>query len=271
MGDKLRARQAMLAAGMPIVPGGVVAITTVEEAERAASEFGLPIAVKASGGGGGKGLKVAHSIADLASALTNARREAEAYFGNGTLYLERYLDNAKHIELQILADKHGTGPARRRTRLFVAAPSPEAAGGDARVDRRRAAPAAARGRDPRRVVDRLRQRRHDRDAGRRRRILLPRNEHAHPGRAHDQRDDPRHRPRSRAVARRRRRTARLRTRRDRPARPRDRGARQRGGSGPRLPPGPRHADGLPRTGRSRRSRRLGGVARASSSRPTTIR
>ncbi len=108
MGDKLRARQAMLAAGMPIVPGGVVAIESLEAAERAATEIGLPIAVKASAGGGGKGLKVAHSIAELASALTTARREAEAYFGNGTLYLERYLDNAKHVELQILADKHGT-------------------------------------------------------------------------------------------------------------------------------------------------------------------
>ncbi len=107
MGDKLRARQAMLAAGVPIVPGGVAAVTSVDEAAAAAAEFGLPIAIKASGGGGGKGLKVAHTVAELASALATARREAEAYFGDGTLYVERYLHDAKHVELQLLADKHG--------------------------------------------------------------------------------------------------------------------------------------------------------------------
>ena len=92
---------------MPIVPGGTAAITTVEDAERAAREYGLPLALKASGGGGGKGLKVARSIDELASSFATARREAEAYFGDGTVYVERYLENPKHVELQILADKHG--------------------------------------------------------------------------------------------------------------------------------------------------------------------
>jgi acetyl-CoA/propionyl-CoA carboxylase biotin carboxyl carrier protein len=107
MGDKIRARKAMADAGVPIVPGGTAAIATIEDAEQAAKSYGLPLALKASGGGGGKGLKVAHSIEELASAFTTARREAEAYFGDATIYVERYLENPKHVELQILADKHG--------------------------------------------------------------------------------------------------------------------------------------------------------------------
>jgi acetyl-CoA/propionyl-CoA carboxylase biotin carboxyl carrier protein len=107
MGDKLRSRRAMIAAGVPVVPGGTAAIASPADAERAAHEFGLPIALKASGGGGGKGLKVAHTLAELESAFVTARREAEAYFKNGTLYVERYLENPKHVELQLLADKHG--------------------------------------------------------------------------------------------------------------------------------------------------------------------
>ena len=107
MGDKLRARRAMIEAGVPVVPGGTAAVESVADAERAAREYGLPIALKASGGGGGKGLKVAYTVAELASAFSTARREAEAYFRNGTIYVERYLENPKHVELQILADKHG--------------------------------------------------------------------------------------------------------------------------------------------------------------------
>jgi len=107
MGDKLRARQAMQKASVPFVPGGTHAIEDVAQAIAAAKEFGLPLALKASGGGGGKGLKVARTLDDIESAFTNAKREAEAYFKNGTIYAERYLDNPKHIELQILADKHG--------------------------------------------------------------------------------------------------------------------------------------------------------------------
>ena len=107
MGDKLRARQAMQRANVPFVPGGTEAIEDVEGARRAAGAYGLPLALKASGGGGGKGLKVARTVEDLESAFTTAKREAEAYFKNGTIYAERYLDNPKHVELQVLADKHG--------------------------------------------------------------------------------------------------------------------------------------------------------------------
>ncbi len=108
MGDKVRARQAMLKAGVPVVPGGTEPIDDERGARLAAQQFGLPLALKASGGGGGKGLKIARTLDELPSALATAQREALAYFKNGTIYAERYLENPKHVELQILADKHGT-------------------------------------------------------------------------------------------------------------------------------------------------------------------
>jgi acetyl-CoA/propionyl-CoA carboxylase biotin carboxyl carrier protein len=107
MGDKVRARQAMVAAGVPVVPGGTDPIPDAAGARLAAEAFGMPLALKASGGGGGKGLKVARTLDEVESAFSTAQREAVAYFGNGTIYAERYLENPKHVELQILADKHG--------------------------------------------------------------------------------------------------------------------------------------------------------------------
>ncbi len=107
MGDKIRSRQAMIAAGVPVVPGAVTPLGSADDAVAAAREFGLPLALKASGGGGGKGLKVARTLDDVPGAFATAQREAEAYFKNPTIYAERYLDNPKHVELQILADKHG--------------------------------------------------------------------------------------------------------------------------------------------------------------------
>jgi acetyl-CoA/propionyl-CoA carboxylase biotin carboxyl carrier protein len=132
MGDKMRARQAMIAAGVPVVPGGTEAIADAGAARKAAERYGLPLALKASGGGGGKGLKVAYTLDELESALSTAQREAEAYFKNGAIYAERYLENPKHIELQILADKHGTvlhvgerdcSLQRRHQKLWEEAPS----------------------------------------------------------------------------------------------------------------------------------------------------
>jgi acetyl-CoA/propionyl-CoA carboxylase, biotin carboxylase, biotin carboxyl carrier protein len=108
MGDKLKARQTMQAAGVPFVPGTTRPIADASEARLAAEAFGLPLALKASGGGGGKGLKVARTFEDLSGAFETARREAAAYFKNDTIYAERYLENPKHIELQIIADKHGS-------------------------------------------------------------------------------------------------------------------------------------------------------------------
>jgi acetyl-CoA/propionyl-CoA carboxylase, biotin carboxylase, biotin carboxyl carrier protein len=107
MGDKLRARRAMEAAGVPFVPGGTEPIPDVAAARRAAKRYGFPLALKAAGGGGGKGLKVASTLEEIDSAFTTATREAQAYFGNPVVYAERYLENPKHVELQIVADKHG--------------------------------------------------------------------------------------------------------------------------------------------------------------------
>ena len=107
MGDKVRSRQAMVAAGVPVVPGGTEMLADAAAARDAAGRYGLPLALKASGGGGGKGLKVARTLDEIESAFANAQREAAAYFGNPAIYAERYLENPKHVELQILADKHG--------------------------------------------------------------------------------------------------------------------------------------------------------------------
>jgi acetyl-CoA/propionyl-CoA carboxylase biotin carboxyl carrier protein len=107
MGDKLRARALMREAGVPVVPGGSEPLADAAAAREAAERFGLPLALKASGGGGGKGLKVARTLDEIESAFSTAQREAAAYFKNPTLYAERFLENPKHIELQILADKQG--------------------------------------------------------------------------------------------------------------------------------------------------------------------
>jgi acetyl-CoA/propionyl-CoA carboxylase biotin carboxyl carrier protein len=107
MGDKLRSRVAMQKAKVPVVPGGLDPIENAAAARAFANKHGFPLALKASGGGGGKGLKVARTAEEIESAFETARREAEAYFKNGTIYAERYLENPKHVELQILADKHG--------------------------------------------------------------------------------------------------------------------------------------------------------------------
>jgi acetyl-CoA/propionyl-CoA carboxylase biotin carboxyl carrier protein len=108
MGDKIRSRQAMVAANVPVVPGGTEPVVDAVGARAAAEKYGLPLALKASGGGGGKGLKIARTFDELGPAFSTAQREAGAYFGNATVYAERYLENPKHVELQILADKHGT-------------------------------------------------------------------------------------------------------------------------------------------------------------------
>jgi acetyl-CoA/propionyl-CoA carboxylase biotin carboxyl carrier protein len=132
MGDKIRSRQAMVAAGVPVVPGATKALESVADAENAAKEYGLPLALKASGGGGGKGLKIARTHDEIASAFATAVREAEAYFKNPIVYAERYLENPKHVELQILADKHGNvvhigerdcSLQRRHQKLYEEAPA----------------------------------------------------------------------------------------------------------------------------------------------------
>jgi acetyl-CoA/propionyl-CoA carboxylase biotin carboxyl carrier protein len=151
MGDKVRSRRAMVAAGVPVVPGGTEMLADAAAAREAAGQYGLPLALKASGGGGGKGLKVARTLAEIESAFANAQREAAAYFGNPAIYAERYLENPKHVELQILADKHGNvlhvgerdcSLQRRHQKLWEEAPA--AISDHVRAGLRKAGIAAAR-------------------------------------------------------------------------------------------------------------------------------
>jgi len=106
MGNKVVARKTMIAAGVPVVPGTEEGLSN-EEALRRAEEIGFPLLIKAAAGGGGKGMREVHSAAEMASALAAARREAMGAFGDDTIYLEKLLRNARHVEIQILADQHG--------------------------------------------------------------------------------------------------------------------------------------------------------------------
>ncbi|MEO1309625.1 MAG: acetyl-CoA carboxylase biotin carboxylase subunit [Pseudomonadota bacterium] len=107
MGDKIAAKQAMGRVGIPLVPGSDGAIEGDEEGFRVADEIGYPVLVKASSGGGGRGMKVARTKDDLAEAIATAKSEAAAAFGDDAVYLEKYLETPRHIELQIIADSHG--------------------------------------------------------------------------------------------------------------------------------------------------------------------
>ncbi|RIL10359.1 acetyl-CoA carboxylase biotin carboxylase subunit [bacterium] len=106
MGDKVRSRQAMIAAGVPVVPGTEVGLTD-DEAIRVAPDVGFPLLVKASAGGGGKGMRRVDGPAALPATLEAARREAQKAFGDDTVYLERLVEGARHIEIQVMADQHG--------------------------------------------------------------------------------------------------------------------------------------------------------------------
>ncbi len=107
MGDKLAAREMMREAGVPLVPGTRPGLSDDEILAAAEHEVGFPLMVKAAAGGGGKGIRIVHDPADLPGALAMARREAEAAFGDGTVYLEKLIEGARHIEIQVLADSHG--------------------------------------------------------------------------------------------------------------------------------------------------------------------
>jgi pyruvate carboxylase len=107
LGDKVAGRKAAMAVGVPVVPGTEDPIETDEEALLFAREAGYPLIVKAAAGGGGRGMRVAHTREELLTGLSAARREAQAAFGNATVFLERYIDRPKHIEVQVLGDGHG--------------------------------------------------------------------------------------------------------------------------------------------------------------------
>jgi acetyl-CoA/propionyl-CoA carboxylase, biotin carboxylase, biotin carboxyl carrier protein len=106
MGSKLEARERMRAAGVPIIPGGTEAVGAADEVRRLGDALGWPIAIKASAGGGGKGLKVVRAPDEAERAFESARREGEAYFSDATVYVERYLEDPRHVEVQVLADAH---------------------------------------------------------------------------------------------------------------------------------------------------------------------
>jgi len=133
MGDKVTAKKAAIESGLPVVPGSPGAVDSVEEAFEVAKETGYPVLIKASAGGGGRGMKVANSEKELEEAWRTARSEALAAFGNAEVYMEKYLGNPRHIEIQILADNHGNvvhlgerdcSLQRRHQKVLEEAPSP---------------------------------------------------------------------------------------------------------------------------------------------------
>jgi acetyl-CoA carboxylase, biotin carboxylase subunit len=107
MGDKIEAKSAMARLGVPLVPGSDGAIDDIAEARELAGRIGYPVLIKATAGGGGRGMKVAQSAEELEDAIRLARTEARAAFGNDAVYMEKYLDKPRHIELQVMADSHG--------------------------------------------------------------------------------------------------------------------------------------------------------------------
>jgi pyruvate carboxylase subunit A len=133
MGSKIRARNLMMKADVPVVPGTKDAVEDVAEAEKIAEEIGYPVIIKASSGGGGIGMKVVHCSEEFAAAFNSTRRMAGSAFGDSSVFIEKYVDEPRHIEIQILADSHGNiiylsdrecSIQRRHQKLIEEAPSP---------------------------------------------------------------------------------------------------------------------------------------------------
>jgi acetyl-CoA/propionyl-CoA carboxylase biotin carboxyl carrier protein len=133
MGSKTEARERMRAAGVPIIPGTTEPVSSPNEVSRLGKELGWPLAIKAAAGGGGKGFKVVRAGDDVERAYESARREGEAYFSDPTLYVEKYLEDPRHVEVQVLADAHGNvihlgerdcTIQRRHQKLVEETPSP---------------------------------------------------------------------------------------------------------------------------------------------------
>jgi acetyl-CoA carboxylase, biotin carboxylase subunit len=133
MGDKIAAKRAAIELGIPCVPGSDGAVSSADDAIGIAREIGFPVLIKAAAGGGGRGMKVALSADDLGQAISMARSEAEAAFGSGEVYIERYLGRPRHVEIQILGDSHGNvvhlgerdcSLQRRHQKILEETPSP---------------------------------------------------------------------------------------------------------------------------------------------------
>ncbi len=133
MGDKVMAKQTVQALGLPVVPGSAGALESYEAALKFATEIGYPVLIKAASGGGGRGMKVVHEQKELQEAYSTARSEAKANFGDDTVYMEKYLQKPRHIEIQIFGDKHGNAVhlgerdcsiQRRHQKVVEEAPSP---------------------------------------------------------------------------------------------------------------------------------------------------
>ena len=199
----------MKAAGVPIVPGTTDPVETVEDARKViADSIGYPVAIKAAGGGGGKGFRVAETEDKLEEAFEGASREGEKFFSDATVYVERYLPDPRHVEVQVLADSHGNvihlferdcSVQRRHQKLIEESPAP-AVDPELRErigeDRHRGGPRGG-----------LPLRGHHRGPAGGRRVLLPRDEHPRAGGALRDRDGHRDRHRARAAEDRRRRAS----------------------------------------------------------------
>ena len=133
MGAKATARETMLRAGVPVIPGSEGMLKDIDEAKKLAREIGYPVIIKASAGGGGRGMRVVHNDNELEDAINTAKAEAKAAFGNDDVYLEKYMEEPRHIEFQVLGDIHGNivhlgerdcSIQRRNQKILEEAPSP---------------------------------------------------------------------------------------------------------------------------------------------------
>ncbi|RNC69848.1 MAG: acetyl-CoA carboxylase biotin carboxylase subunit [Desulfuromonadales bacterium] len=133
MGDKISARQAVIKVDVPILPGTKEGVNDVNEAVKIAKKIGFPVIIKATAGGGGRGMKIVHSPAALPNAFATARAEAQAGFGNPEVYIEKYCEKPRHVEIQVMADKHGNvihlgerdcSIQRRHQKIIEEAPCP---------------------------------------------------------------------------------------------------------------------------------------------------
>jgi acetyl-CoA carboxylase biotin carboxylase subunit len=133
LGDKCAARELMAKAGVPMLPGSLTPVVTEADAVTMAAEVGYPVIIKAVAGGGGRGMQVVHAPADLAGAYGRTRATAQTLFGDSRVYIERYLESSRHVEVQIVADRHGTvvhlgerdcSVQRRHQKLIEETPSP---------------------------------------------------------------------------------------------------------------------------------------------------